>query len=160
MSCAIGQRGWKAQPAGMFSGLGGPPRSSACDLRFVRSISEMWRSAPGYRYPSGYPALRLAAPLRRCGQDTSPPRGRSHAAPPTGHPSPLPREHRNPHAARNLLRARSDNLARRRTDQIRHHQDQMLATPRQSRIKSNQDAPIPLFNDAPNCLRISDVGTL
>lgn len=113
-----------------------------------------------YRDPSGYPALRLAAPLRRCGQDTSPPRGRSHAAPPTGHPSPLPREHRNPHAARNLLRARSDNLARRRTDQIRHHQDQMLATPRQSRIKSNQDAPVPLFNDAPNCLRISDVGKL
>jgi hypothetical protein len=36
----------------------------------------------------------------------------------------------------------------------------MLATPRQSRIKSNQDAPVPLFNDAPNCLRISDVGKL
>ena len=31
----------------MFSKFDGSPRSSACDLRFVRSISEMWRSAPG-----------------------------------------------------------------------------------------------------------------
>ena len=61
-------------------------------------------------------------------------------------------------ALQGIVRARPDHPAGRRMEQLRHHQDQTLATLRQGRKPPNPDAPDLLFDHAPNCLKSSDGG--
>ena len=63
-------------------------------------------------------------------------------------PPALPREHRQSHPGRRLLRARSNYPAGTRKDQTQNHPKPPVASPQPSRITSNQDAPDHLLDQA------------
>ena len=80
---AIGQRVWKWQPCGGFIGLGTSPLQ-ADPLALHLGVRHRHGGEQRLRVGMLRIAVEIAGvwPVRRCGRDTSPPRGRKYAPPP------------------------------------------------------------------------------